>query len=267
MFPLRDNIRSDTFPIVNYTIIGVCTVVFLLQVASSPRDAELIQRYGLIPSRITAPEKPVLVKEYQLYGRRAIEVTREAAPAAVPPLLTLLTCIFLHGGWLHFLGNMWFLHIFGDNVEDRLGHFGFLIFYLACGVLASLVHLASNPNSTIPTIGASGAIAGVMGAYFVFYPGATVMTMVTSLFITRFLVLPAWFFLGLWIVFQLVNAQVESTTMQSGGVAWWAHIGGFFSGVVWALACQMFGWGRCKVVNYYSNTRGMGLRRYRDIDW
>src|SRR5688500_16587571 len=167
MFPIRDNIPSRTFPVVNYTLIAVCVIVFLWQMASQQEEQTIVEKYGMIPARVTNPGQPVTVRERVLVQtQRGIDVVERPHQADEPPFpawLTLLTCIFLHGGWMHMLGNMWFLHIFGDNVEDRLGHVGYLLFYLGAGLAASLVHLVSGPSSTIPTVGASGAIAGVMG--------------------------------------------------------------------------------------------------------
>jgi membrane associated rhomboid family serine protease len=164
-------------------------------------------------------------------------VSRPAAPSAVPSWLTLLTCIFLHGGWMHFLGNMWFLWIFGDNVEDRFGHIGFVVFYLACGVGASLAHLVAAAGSTAPTIGASGAIAGVMGAYFVLYPHAKVLTLVPIVIFLQIVVLPAPFFLAIWFLLQFLGGTTSVSGVETAGVAWWAHIGGFAGGAViaWVL--------------------------------
>ncbi|OHB76929.1 MAG: hypothetical protein A2W31_10370 [Planctomycetes bacterium RBG_16_64_10] len=171
-------------------------------------------------------------------------VREEERALAAPPFsvwLTLLSCIFLHGGWLHFLGNMWFLFIFGDNVEDRLGHVAYLLFYLFCGVLASVAHLVANPGSTVPTIGASGAIAGVMGAYLLLYPRATVLSIVPIIFFVQIIVLPAPVFLGVWFVLQFLQGTSSLTSAQAGGVAWWAHIGGFAVG--WLIAWILQGTG------------------------
>jgi membrane associated rhomboid family serine protease len=155
----------------------------------------------------------------------------------VHPWLTLLTCIFLHGGWMHFLGNMWFLYIFGDNVEDRFGHLGFGLFYLLCGVGASAAHLLTNRGSAVPTIGASGAIAAVMGAYFVLYPRARVLTVVPIFYFLEMIVLPAPLFLGVWFVIQFFQGAFAISAAASTGVAWWAHVGGFVAGMV--LAWQL----------------------------
>jgi hypothetical protein len=232
VIPIRDNIPSRTTPFVNYSIVAACALVFLAEVSTPDGGGRITERYGMIPVRVMHPEQPVQVPEYrQVQTNRGIRVEKtmhEAAEPAVPAWLTPLTCIFLHGGWLHIIGNMWFLYIFGDNVEDRFGHIGYLTFYLACGVLASLSHLLSDPASSLPTIGASGAIAGIMGAYLVLYPHAKVLTIIPIFFILQMAVLPASLFLGVWFLFQLL----ESTVGASTGVAWWAHIGGFAIGAL-----------------------------------
>ena len=248
MIPLHDNIPSRRFPIVNYAMIAACTLVFLAQVGEREGDASLVERYGMIPARVLHPGEPITVPSIEErivdvpvrtpYGVEVVRMTREvvverpAANSAVPAILTLLTCIFLHGGWLHFLGNMWFLHIFGDNVEDRFGHLGYLAFYLLSGVAASAAHLAAGPDSQIPTIGASGAIAGVMGAYMISYPHARVMTLVPIVYFMQMIVLPAPLFLGIWFAMQFFQGVAAIGDVSSGGVAWWAHIGGFAVGAL-----------------------------------
>ena len=243
MIPLRDNIPSQTTPIINYAMIAICSLVFLAQLGEGDdADPSLIERFGMIPARVVDPGTPV----YQSYTAparfldgsvRMVERRREVPPPAVPPWLTLLTCIFLHGGWMHFLGNMWFLFIFGDNVEDRLGHAGYLAFYLGTGIAASLTHLLTGPDSVIPTIGASGAIAGVMGAYFLLYPRARVLTVVPIFVLIQVLVLPAPLFLGVWFAIQFFQGTFSLGAGPSAGVAWWAHIGGFVVGAatVWLM--------------------------------
>lgn len=241
MIPLRDNIPYRTFPFINYSIIAACAVVFLLQLGDAPGDeASLVYRYGMIPVLVQHPNEPVVVQEPYLDRERGkvIVVEREIKPV-IAPWLTLFTCIFLHGGWMHFLGNMWFLHIFGDNVEDRLGHIGYLIFYLAAGVLASVAHLLTNSESSVPTIGASGAIAGVMGAYFLLYPKAKVESIVPVFGFIQLMTLPAAYFLGLWFLMQLLQGAVVAT--GTTGVAWWAHIGGFIVGILVASLLRLFG--------------------------
>lgn len=243
MLPLRDNIPSRTTPVVNYLVIAICSVVFLLQVNQQPGEPSLVEQYGMIPARIaqtgSAENTIFLVPVETATGVQLVETEGEVvfAPAAVPAWATLLTCIFLHGGWMHFFGNMWFLWIFGDNVEDRYGHFGYLTFYLLCGVAASAAHYAVGPTSTIPTIGASGAIAGVMGAYLFLYPRARVLTLVPLVVILQVLSVPAPLFLGIWFLMQFYQGAVVSASGSAGGVAWWAHVGGFVVGLLltWIL--------------------------------
>jgi hypothetical protein len=138
--------------------------------------------------------------------------------------------MFLHGGFLHIIMNMWFLYIFGDNIEDRLGHFRYLFFYLLCGIAAGVIHLYTNWGSRIPTIGASGAISGVMGAYLVLYPRSRILTLIPIIFFFQFIEVPAFLFLGFWILMQLLSAGL--TPRNVGGVAFWAHVGGFFAGII-----------------------------------
>jgi membrane associated rhomboid family serine protease len=145
-------------------------------------------------------------------------------------VLPFFTSLFLHGGFLHLLGNMWFLYIFGDNVEDRFGHLRYLAFYLLCGLAAGASHLVLNWHSNVPTIGASGAIAGVMGAYLILYPRAKVLTLLPLFFFFTFVELPAFLFLGIWFLFQFLIAAAAAG--QAGGIAWGAHIGGFIFGIV-----------------------------------
>ncbi|MCK5945135.1 MAG: rhomboid family intramembrane serine protease [Planctomycetes bacterium] len=189
-------------------------------------SGELVKRLGMIPTRL-------LGNDTVLIGGRVYAL----ADAMVWDWLTPLTCTFLHGGWLHFLGNMLFLWIFGDNVEDRFGRLPFLLFYLGSGVAASLAHLLSAPDSPVPTIGASGAIAGVMGAYLFLYPRARVLALVPLGFLLIDVVLPAPFFLGYWFLLQLIQGSIDSG--HGGGVAWWAHIGGFVIGAAVAGALRL----------------------------
>ncbi|NLX54053.1 MAG: rhomboid family intramembrane serine protease [Planctomycetaceae bacterium] len=237
MIPLRDNIPSRTTPLVNYALIAVCTLVFLTQLTDQRGGGSiLVERYGMIPKRVFHPDQ-VLVRAERValvdnFGRvvKVVERPRELARTPFTPWLTVLTCIFLHGGWMHFLGNMWFLFIFGDNVEDRIGHFGYLLFYLVSGVAASVVHLMSDPASQVPTIGASGAIAAVMGAYSLLYPRAHVISLIPLFFFVEVIVLPAPVFLGIWFFLQFFQGVWSVTSTQTAGVAWWAHIGGFAFG-------------------------------------
>lgn len=244
MLPLRDNIPSRRSPVINYLMIAICSVVFYFQVNEPSGGPSLVERYGMIPARVASsapPEHTIRLQPVETpLGIQLVEVEGGPpyVPAAVPAWATMLTCVFLHGGWMHFFGNMWFLWIFGDNVEDRYGHFGYLSFYLLCGVAASAAHYAAGPSSTIPTIGASGAIAGVMGAYMLLYPRARVLTLVPLFVFIQILSLPAPLFLGVWFLMQFYQGTVASASGAAGGVAWWAHIGGFVVGLAltWILS-------------------------------
>ncbi len=243
MIPLKDDIPSRSTPVVNVLLIVVTSLMFLSQLGETGDGPGMVERYGMIPARVlhSAGDPPVEIVEPVVvrtpFGPRVEEHRRPAAPAGVPDWLTLLTCVFLHGGWAHFLGNMWFLWIFGDNVEDRFGHLGYAAFYLGSGVLASLSHLLTATGSAVPTIGASGAIAGVMGAYLFLYPRARVLTIVPIFVIIQFMTIPAPVFLGLWFLLQLWQGAASLGDVASGGVAWWAHIGGFAVGfaIAWFL--------------------------------
>lgn len=215
-------------------MIGLCTITFLAQLAAESRGVAMVERWGMIPARIENPDIDIVLTQEVLvdtpYGVQRQTVEKQLQPSAVPPVFTLLTCIFLHGGWLHYLGNMWFLYIFGDNVEDRLGHWQYGLFYLAAGVAASATHLLTNQQSNIPTIGASGAIAGVMGAYMCMYPKAMVLSVIPIFIILEMIVLPAPVFLGIWFAMQFFQGVATITNEPTSGVAWWAHIGGFVMG-------------------------------------
>ncbi len=216
MIPLQDILPRRTVPVVTWGLIALNTLVFLLEVLLPETGRELLFQYlGLIPARITDPEWA------RMHG--------------FPPgaYLTFLTHLFLHGGWVHFLGNMWTLWIFGDNVEDRLGHVRFLLFYLLCGLAAALVHIYFHPHSTIPTIGASGAISGVLGAYFVMFPLARVIVMIPIFIFPFFFEVPAVLYLGYWYLIQIFSGTLSlALPGHVGGVAWWAHVGGFLAGVL-----------------------------------
>lgn len=207
MIPLKDENPSLTFPLLTVGLIGANVLVFFYQLALGERLIPFIYRMGLIP--------------YEL-----IHMTDIPPATSIPIPLTLLTSIFLHGGLLHLAGNMLYLWIFGDNVEDSMGHLRFIIFYLLCGAFASLFHILVNPNSKVPTIGASGAISGVLGAYLVLYPRARVMTLIFFFYLIRIVRLPAMFFLVVWFLWQIIGAG-----LPGGGIAWFAHIGGFAGGV------------------------------------
>ncbi|ROR01470.1 rhomboid family intramembrane serine protease [Desulfosoma caldarium] len=215
MIPLRDVNPSRRFPAVTYGIIGLCVLAFFYELALGPGLRIWIYRYGIVPIRYT-----------HLEVASRFSTLEQAIP--------FVTTMFLHGGWMHLIGNMWVLHIFGDNVESALGRGRYLLFYLLCGLIASLMHIVTNPSSRIPTIGASGAIAGVMGAYFLLYPRARVLTLVPIFFYFSIVEMPAYVFLGLWFVMQFFSGTfaLMGGGAQVGGVAWWAHIGGFVAGMV-----------------------------------
>ncbi len=237
MIPLRDNIPSRTTPLVTYVIIAACSIAFGLQYLNQKEGHDLVLDYGMVPARVTSDDPNPIVRlpmQVQSVTGPVIQLQDVQLPTAtVTPWLTLLTCMFLHGGVMHFLGNMWFLYIFGDNVEDRLGHIGFALMYLGTGVIASMAHIMNDPASGIPTIGASGAIAGVMGAYAWLYPKAKVQAILPIPFFFRAFVIPAPVFLGIWFAMQTYSG-IQSSPV-GGGVAWWAHIGGFIAGAILAL--------------------------------
>jgi membrane associated rhomboid family serine protease len=199
-FPLRDVIPSRTTPAVTISLITLNAVAFLVEQTLSDRQLQIVTMvYGLVPAEFN--------------------------------LTSLLASMFLHAGWLHFGGNMLFLWIFGDNVEDRLGHVRFLAFYLACGVAAAVGQTLSHPASLVPMIGASGAIAGVMGAYFLLFPRSRVLTFVWVLLFVDVVEIPAIYFLGVWFFMQLLSG-VGSAGVQGGGTAFWAHAAGFAAGAL-----------------------------------
>jgi rhomboid family protein len=211
MIPLRDNIPSSRRPYVSYAIIGINVLIFLLEKSSGPHLPAVINHLGFVPVRF-----------WSLLSQGSVAL-------AVMPMFTSM---FMHAGWLHLIGNMWTLFIFGDNVEDVLGRGQFLVFYLTCGVAALVTHILFAAGSVTPLVGASGAIAGVMGAYFSLFPGARVLTLVPIFIVFTVIELPAYVFLGLWFFIQFFQgAFTLGGTGAAGGVAWWAHVGGFVAGV------------------------------------
>ena len=223
MFPLRDTVPNRTFPSTTLTLIILCGIAFLFETTLPPELLEKFTYYfGIVPI------------EYTKRHRHSLPLI---------DYLSFLTTMFLHGGWLHFLGNMWFLKIFGSKVEDRIGHGRFLVFYLIVGVLASMFYIYFNPRSSMPVIGASGAIAGVMGAYFVLFPRARILTFIPIIIIPWFIEVPAVFFLGLWFLLQVFSGTVVQVLPSSGeGVAWWAHIGGFIAGILLVVFFKKPSW-------------------------
>jgi membrane associated rhomboid family serine protease len=214
MIPLRDDTPRFTTPFVTYFLLALNVAVFLFELAldENGRTAFFYQ-FGIVPVHVTGT-----------LGSGALGAT----------FFPLLTSMFLHAGWLHLIANMWVLWIFGDNIEDYFGHFRFLLFYIGTGVAAGLAHIAFNFGSSVPSVGASGAIAGVMGAYFLLYPNARVLTLV-PFFVVFFTWLPAWLVLGYWFVVQFLSGtagQLSTSARTTGGVAFWAHVGGFAAGAI-----------------------------------
>ena len=209
MFPIRDTNKSNTFPIVNWIIIVINASIFFVQVRLPRETVEIVySTFGVVPIRFT---------ELHLL-----------AP------ISLFSSQFLHGGWLHIIRNLWILYIFGDNVEDRMGHIQYLVFYLMTGVIGGLLQVITQPFSTIPIIGASGAISGVLGAYILFFPRARVLTFVPIFILPWLVEIPAVIFLGVWFLSQFVNVINEASAVISSGVAYWAHLGGFGAGFLLA---------------------------------
>jgi membrane associated rhomboid family serine protease len=203
MFPLRDTQPSYSKPVVTIVLIVINIMVFLFEFSLDPyAQNEFINAYGLIPDQFH--------------------------------FSNVITSMFLHGGWMHVLGNMWFLWIFGDNIEDILGHGKYILFYLLCGVIAALAQVAVSPNSRIPTVGASGAIAGIMGAYMIKFPHSRIISLITIVFFFTTVEIPAWIMLIYWFVIQFFSGVGTLGVNQAsqGGVAFFAHIGGFIAGIV-----------------------------------
>jgi membrane associated rhomboid family serine protease len=210
MIPLKDDIPTETFPGVTIGIIIFNILVYIYELTLPPDAIEdFTILYGAIPDHLVHPfSRDILI------------------PQAIPPVLTVFSSMFIHGGFLHLLGNMLYLWIFGNNVEDYLGHFKFIIFYLISGFFAAFIHTLSDLNSLVPMIGASGAIAGILGAYVVLYPRANISTLFIFIIFIKVIKVPAVLILGLWFLFQLLNAGEGG-----GSVAWYAHVGGFLTGI------------------------------------
>ncbi|MDI6803688.1 MAG: rhomboid family intramembrane serine protease [Bacteroidota bacterium] len=216
MIPLRDTNPRRTFPIVNYFFIGANVIIFFLQISLGKSYETAIYQFGLVPVR--------LMNDVQMFD------------FGLMTFLPIFSSMFMHGGWMHLIGNMLFLHVFGDNIEDRLGHVRYIFFYLLAGVGAAAGQILINPTSEIPMIGASGAIAGVLGAYILMFPRAKILTLIPIFFFIQFVELPAFLFLGIWFLMQLLSGTLSlGVGSDAGGVAWWAHIGGFVAGAVLLL--------------------------------
>lgn len=217
MVPLRDDIPTRTTPVVVYGLMGLNVAIFAMQVSLSPQGLDqLFQDWGLIPAQLSASLRGQVAKPFHEW-------------------ITLLSSMFLHGGFFHIGGNLLYLWIFGNNIEDQLGHFKFVLFYLGCGVGAGLTQWAFDPTTTLPTIGASGAIAGVMGAYVLRFPKAQILTLLPLIIVFTTVRIPAIFFLGIWFAQQALfslAALSDQVNLGSAGVAYWAHSGGFVCGLI-----------------------------------
>lgn len=226
MFPLSDENPTELTPYITVALIAINVIVWVYLQGAGLTEAALFSsvcEYGLIPAELTG----------ETGGYRGVQL--------LPGVLcrfggltwpTLLTSMFLHGSWLHLIGNMWFLWVFGNNIEDSMGHLRYLAFYLLTGLAADGAHIWTLPDSVVPTVGASGAISGVMGAYLVLYPRVRVNTLFIILFFIRIIPVPAWLVLGEWFLIQFLQGLTVSATQVGGGVAFWAHVGGFVAGVL-----------------------------------
>lgn len=231
MIPLKDMTPRRSFPVMTLILIGINVAVFVHQITLlGPAGDAFINTYGLVPAKISLA----------LAGRH---YTLEQA------LLPFFTCMFLHGGFLHIIGNMWFLWIFGANVEDRMGPLAYLAFYLICGIGSGISEVAFSWGSHIPSIGASGAISGVLGAYIVLFPKSRILTLVPLLIIWFLWKVPAVIFIGLWFLMQFVSGVASLHMTDNGGVAWWAHVGGFLLGM---LLVNVFATRSQRPTYYYS---------------
>lgn len=214
MIPIRDRNPSGTFPAVTLSIIVLNALVFLYELSLDRKLDFFLFQYGVVPLKVlSSPDIPhtTLAETY----------------------LPFLTYMFLHGGFIHLIGNMWYLWIFGDNIEDKLGRFRFILFYLACGVGSAFVHVLLNSQSGVPCVGASGAIAGVLGAYMISFPRARVLVVIPLFIIWQLIELPAILVLGFWFLIQFFNGAAAISSIEGGaGIAWWAHIGGFVLGII-----------------------------------
>jgi membrane associated rhomboid family serine protease len=232
--PLKDLNPTERTPVITISLIAVNVLVYLYQFFVGQR---IVAALGATPFEIT--NMTDLVGNYQI-GRYTLEHIKGPKPI----LLTLFTSMFLHGSWLHLGGNMLYLWIFGNNIEDILGPLRFLVFYFVCGLAAHALHIISDPSSIIPTVGASGAIAGLIGAYLIAYPKAKVLTLVFLFFFIRLAVVPAFVIIIYWFFIQVISGMVSLGGMQTGGVAWFAHIGGFVAGIIliYAMAGRTIQW-------------------------
>jgi len=209
VIPYKDDNPTTTFPFVTIGIIVLNIVVFLYQITSPSGTERLVFAYGAIPHYIISFDKV----------------------QPIHPVLTVFTAMFMHGGIFHLAGNMLYLWIFGNNIEDKLGHVRFIVFYIFCGITAAYAHAITDPQSLIPMVGASGAISGVLGAYMLLFPRALVHTLVFLGFFVTVVKIPALIVIGFWVIIQFINGLISTGLIREGGVAWFAHIGGFIAGL------------------------------------
>jgi membrane associated rhomboid family serine protease len=217
MIPLRDTIPSRSFPIVNILLILINIIVFIFEVflIDSRQAEQVIFDYGLVPDKVRLND----VNSIVVFGTTIIR--------------PFFTNMFLHGGWMHLISNMWILFIFGDNVEDRMGKGRYFIFYVLCGLIASFTHFILHRDSPVPAIGASGAISGVMAAYMIMFPKSTIVSLVPIIIIPLFIPIPALIYIGLWFLGQLLSGTSSLMLSDNAtGIAFWAHIGGFIGGLL-----------------------------------
>ena len=216
MIPRKDTIPSFSRPVITLTFIALNVGVFVYELTLGNTELMVFfYNYGFVPARYT------------------IEAVKNSGVFLTSPVVPLFTSMFLHGGWTHLIGNVWSLWLFGDNVEDKMGKFNFIAFYILSGIAATAIHFLFNPRSTVPTIGASGAISGIMGAYFAFFPYSRIITLVPLFFIPFLIEIPAVIYLGIWFLSQFFSGTFQLIAGGGyGGVAWWAHVGGFIFGML-----------------------------------
>ncbi len=249
MIPIRDHNPTHGTPFVTYALIAANVLIFLYTQMQPDNGEGIVWMYGFVPATLSyEPEqvrdalqrradmqRPMMVRDRAGNVRVIVQRSFAREATAVSPSLRLLTCMFLHGGWLHLLGNMLYLWIFGNNIEDRLGHLVFVVFYLVTGVLGTLAHTFLDMQGLVPLVGASGAISGVLGAYIWLYPHTRVEAIVPIGWYITTVDLPAWVFLGIYAILQILNGLPALSSTSTGGVAYWAHIGGFAAGLVLIL--------------------------------
>ena len=252
MFPLRDENPAELTPYVTMAIIAINVVVWITVqgMGASPAFLDSLCAYASIPGELTGHIPDGTPVDFAGYPCRVGGLGWE----------TVLTSMFMHGGWVHLLGNMWFLWVFGNNIEDSMGHARFVLFYLLTGALAAAAHVVADPSSAIPVVGASGAISGIMGAYLLLYPRVRVHTFIFVVVFIRVIRVPAWVMLGYWFALQIASGTI--TGAQGGGVAFWAHVGGFVAGLLLIKPFE-----RRSLVEAKRAGRRLSREEVRDLGW